>query len=76
MQALVRPAAARYSECAKCHDPMAQPGICRLCVGLDTRTLGVGRSEAAARVGAARVRDAMRAAKAALQLGPDVVVAR
>ncbi|MFD7577290.1 hypothetical protein [Kitasatospora sp. NPDC059817] len=71
VQALVRPASTRYAECAKCHDPVPQPGICRPCAGLETRTLTVGGGEAATRAGAARVRDAMRAAKAALQISPD-----
>ncbi|MGW4895358.1 hypothetical protein ACWEQL_24265 [Kitasatospora sp. NPDC004240] len=75
VQAPACPAAARYAECAKCHDPVPQPGICRPCAGLATHTPAVGGGEAAARAGAARVRDAMRAAKAALQLGPDALVA-
>ncbi|WP_078911489.1 hypothetical protein [Streptomyces sp. NRRL WC-3742] len=65
VQAAVRPAAARYSECAKCHDPVPQPGICRACAGLGERTVGVGGGEAATRSGAARARNALRAAKAA-----------
>ncbi|MFE2345713.1 hypothetical protein [Kitasatospora cineracea] len=65
----VHPAAVRYAECAKCHDPVPAPGICRLCAGLGTtRPLAVGGGEAATRVGAARAREAMRAAKVALQV--------
>ncbi|MCX4753473.1 hypothetical protein [Kitasatospora purpeofusca] len=70
VQSAVRPAAARYSECAKCHDPVPQPGICRACAGLGARTVGVGGGEAATRSGAARARDALRAARTAgLHLG-------
>ncbi|MEV7020892.1 hypothetical protein [Kitasatospora sp. NPDC093558] len=65
VQPAVRPAAARYSECAKCHDPVPQPGICRACAGLGARTLGVGGGEAATRSGAAHARTALRAAKTA-----------
>lgn len=70
VQSAVRPAAARYSECAKCHDPVPQPGICRACAGLGARTVGVGGGEAVTRSGAARARDALRAARTAgLHLG-------
>ncbi|MFG2822636.1 hypothetical protein ACGFX4_24775 [Kitasatospora sp. NPDC048365] len=63
VQAAVGPAAARYAECAKCHDPVPQPGICGPCAGLAPRTVGVGGGEAAARSGAARVRAALLSAK-------------
>ncbi|MFI9363989.1 hypothetical protein ACIG5E_23480 [Kitasatospora sp. NPDC053057] len=62
-----RPAArppARYAECAKCHDPVPQPGICRPCAGLTTRTLTVGKGADVAATGAARVRTALRSALA------------
>ncbi|WP_404869339.1 hypothetical protein ACI1MP_22395 [Kitasatospora griseola] len=59
----VRPAAARYAECAKCHDPVPQPGICRPCAGLATRMLTVGGGEAVTHNGAARARAALRTAK-------------
>ncbi|WP_053647329.1 hypothetical protein [Streptomyces sp. XY431] len=62
-QPAVRPAAARYAECAKCHDPVPQPGICRPCAGLGTRTVAIGGGEAATRGGATRARAALRAAK-------------
>ncbi|MFF4926878.1 hypothetical protein ACFY4B_40465 [Kitasatospora sp. NPDC001261] len=70
VQAAVRPAAARYAECVKCHDPVPQPGICRACAGLGARTVAVRGGEAVTRSGAARARDALRAAKTAgLHLG-------
>ncbi|MFD8478805.1 hypothetical protein [Kitasatospora sp. NPDC059673] len=63
-----RPAAARLPECIKCHDPVPEPGICRPCAGLGTpRRPAVGGGASATLAGAARVRDAMRAARAALQ---------
>ncbi|MFJ2186704.1 hypothetical protein ACIOJE_01910 [Kitasatospora sp. NPDC087861] len=65
VQPAVRPAAARYAECAKCHDPAPQPGICGPCAGLGARPAGVGGGEAATRSGAARARAALRAAKTA-----------
>ncbi|MFJ5233056.1 hypothetical protein ACIQBJ_24560 [Kitasatospora sp. NPDC088391] len=64
VQVPVRPAAARYAECAKCHDPVLQPGICRPCAGLGTRAPAVGDGEAATPGGIARVRAALLAAKA------------
>ncbi|MFD0272376.1 hypothetical protein ACFVHB_00510 [Kitasatospora sp. NPDC127111] len=63
VQAPVRPAAARYAECAKCHDPVPRPGICRPCAGLETRTSVARGDEAVTRSGAARARAALRAAK-------------
>ncbi|MGW1173340.1 hypothetical protein ACWD4P_06395 [Kitasatospora sp. NPDC002543] len=65
VQPVVRPAAARYAECAKCHDPVPQPGICRACAGLGERMSAVGGGEAVARGGAARARAALRAARPA-----------
>ncbi|WP_405004063.1 hypothetical protein OHV13_06520 [Kitasatospora purpeofusca] len=65
VQAPVRPVPARYAECAKCHDPVPRPGICRPCAGLETRTPTVGSDEAATRSGAARARAALCAAKTA-----------
>jgi hypothetical protein len=49
-----------YTECAKCHDPVPSPGICRACAGL-----GSPSGEAAERAtltarGMAMVRAAMR----------------
>ncbi|WP_051777060.1 hypothetical protein [Kitasatospora phosalacinea] len=61
-------AAARYAECATCHDPVPRPGICLSCAGLAPRTPRAGTGAAASRAGAARVRDALRAAKGALPL--------
>ncbi|MBV2154209.1 hypothetical protein [Kitasatospora sp. SUK 42] len=49
-----------YSECAKCHDPVPRPGICRPCAGLGTRTVAVGTGAAATRGGVARARAALR----------------
>ncbi|MGW4806037.1 hypothetical protein [Kitasatospora sp. NPDC004272] len=63
------PATPRYAECARCHDPVPRPGICAPCAGLAPRTPAVGGGAAATRTGAARVRDALRAAKSALPLG-------
>ncbi|MEV7777728.1 hypothetical protein [Kitasatospora sp. NPDC088351] len=58
-----RPTAARYAECAICHDPVPQPGICRPCAGLGERKPTVGGGEAVARGGAARARAALRATR-------------
>ncbi|MGK4582582.1 hypothetical protein [Kitasatospora sp. HPMI-4] len=57
------PLAARYSECAECHDPVPSPGICRACAGLGTPTVAVGGGALVAAAGAARVRAAMRAVR-------------
>jgi hypothetical protein len=56
----VRPAAARYAECAKCHDPVPRSGICGPCAGLVPRPAGIGGGEATTRTGAARARAALR----------------
>ncbi|MFJ9442737.1 hypothetical protein ACIRRH_12800 [Kitasatospora sp. NPDC101235] len=55
---------ARYAECAKCHDPVPRPGICRPCAGLTARTPTVGQGADVAAAGAARVRTALRSALA------------
>ncbi|MFB7383809.1 hypothetical protein ACFC6U_40470 [Kitasatospora purpeofusca] len=55
---------ARYAECAKCHDPVPRPGICRPCSGLTTRTPPPGKAAEAAAAGAARVRTALHSALA------------
>ncbi|MFE4977822.1 hypothetical protein ACFRAR_37680 [Kitasatospora sp. NPDC056651] len=55
---------ARYAECAKCHDPVPRPGICRPCAGLTARTLTGGQGAEVAAAGAARVRTALRSAVA------------
>ncbi|MFJ2188912.1 hypothetical protein ACIOJE_13290 [Kitasatospora sp. NPDC087861] len=69
-QTAVRPAVARYAECAMCHDPVPRPGICGPCAGLAPRPVGVGSDAAAARTGADRARAALRSAKAVgLNLG-------
>ncbi|MBO1415363.1 hypothetical protein J0670_12205, partial [Streptomyces sp. FH025] len=49
-----------YSECAKCHDPVPRPGICRPCAGLGARTVVVGTGADATRAGIARARAALR----------------
>ncbi|MFJ3214441.1 hypothetical protein ACIPLC_00745 [Kitasatospora sp. NPDC086801] len=67
VQPAVRPTAARYAECAKCHDPVPRPGICRPCTGLDARSVTVGAGAAIAAEGAARVRTAMSAARAVVE---------
>ncbi|WP_231591445.1 hypothetical protein, partial [Saccharothrix sp. ST-888] len=64
-----KPPATRYTECAKCHDPVPQPGICRACAGLGRRTVAVGGGAAAAAAGAVRVRAAIRAARATVDIG-------
>ncbi|WP_035847318.1 hypothetical protein [Kitasatospora azatica] len=63
------PGAARYAECAKCHDPVSQPGICGACAGLGERQVAVGRGADVTLRGAARVRAAMRLAKPGLSSG-------
>ncbi len=63
VQPAVRPAAARYAECAKCHDPVPQPGICRACAGLGRRPAEPASGAHIAAEGAARVRAAMNAAR-------------
>ncbi|MFI9159521.1 hypothetical protein [Kitasatospora aureofaciens] len=59
------PPAVRLAECISCHDPVPRPGICRPCAGLGTRSLAVGGGEPFTRIGAARARAALRAARAA-----------
>ncbi|MGA5823587.1 hypothetical protein ACPC54_37690 [Kitasatospora sp. NPDC094028] len=70
VQPAARPAVARYTECAKCHDPVPQPGICRPCAGLATRPLGVGIGADVATAGAARVRAVLRAVRPGACTGP------
>ncbi|AUY50571.1 hypothetical protein [Streptomyces sp. CB01881] len=53
----------RYAECAKCHDPMPQPGICAACAGIGGRTVQASGGAAVAAAGAARVRAALQAAR-------------
>ncbi|WP_329581963.1 helix-turn-helix domain-containing protein [Kitasatospora sp. NBC_01250] len=67
---------ARYAECAKCHDPVPQPGTCRACSGLSERQVAVGGGVAATRGGAARAREAMRATRAGLSIGVLVPASR
>ncbi|WP_327677420.1 hypothetical protein [Kitasatospora sp. NBC_00458] len=50
---------ASYAECARCHDPVPRPGICRPCAGLVPRTPAAA-VPAAASTGAARARAALR----------------
>ncbi|WP_256178264.1 hypothetical protein [Kitasatospora aureofaciens] len=54
------PPPASYAECGRCHDPVPEPGICRPCAGLGTRTVAVGTGAAATPDGAARARAALR----------------
>ncbi len=64
-----QPAAKRsYAECAKCHDPVLQPGICRPCAGLGGRTIAVGGGASATLGGAALAREALNAAKTGLRV--------
>ncbi|MBC3844335.1 hypothetical protein GXW82_41800 [Streptacidiphilus sp. 4-A2] len=58
------PVAAERWECRMCGLPVAQEGICPCCAGLGSRTVAVGRGEAATARGAALVRAAMRRATA------------
>ncbi|MFD0399291.1 hypothetical protein ACFV84_03970 [Kitasatospora sp. NPDC059811] len=74
-RAAVRPAAACYAECAQCHDPVPQPGICRACAGLVSRPAGDSRTTGIASAGAARVRASLAAARAAAW-APAAVAAR
>ncbi|MFI9782083.1 hypothetical protein ACIHEI_01035 [Kitasatospora sp. NPDC051984] len=68
------PSVARRPECTKCNDPVPEPGICRPCAGLATRRApAVGGGAGVTRAGAARVREAVRAARDALQLGANGV---
>ncbi|MFJ6380011.1 hypothetical protein ACIQI7_08405 [Kitasatospora sp. NPDC092039] len=63
-QPVARPAVARYTECAKCHDPVPQPGICQARAGLGARTVTVSGGGSVTRSGAARARQALRSARA------------
>jgi hypothetical protein len=56
---------ARWHECAKCADPIRQPGICRACAGLAPRQVAVGSGAAATARGIAKVRSALRSAATA-----------
>ncbi|GAB2735034.1 hypothetical protein [Kitasatospora kifunensis] len=58
-----QPPAARYAECAKCHDPVPRPGICGACAGVGPRRVEVIDGAAVAAEGASRVRAAMNAAR-------------
>ncbi|WP_370092561.1 hypothetical protein [Streptacidiphilus sp. MAP12-20] len=50
----------RWHECAKCADPVPQPGICRACAGLAARQPAVGSGSAVTARGAALVRASLR----------------
>nr|BFD92542.1 hypothetical protein KitaXyl93_39020 [Kitasatospora sp. Xyl93] len=69
VQAPQQPSKPRYAECAKCHDPVPQPGICRPCAGLGRRPASVDRGTTVATSGAARVRAVMLARKGPEDLG-------
>ncbi|MGW3227304.1 hypothetical protein [Kitasatospora sp. NPDC001095] len=70
VQPAARHAAARYAECAKCHDPVPQPGICHPCAGLGESAIGAETGDVVTCSGAARARAALRAARTtALGLG-------
>ncbi|MEU7092587.1 hypothetical protein [Kitasatospora aureofaciens] len=69
VQAPQMPSKPRYAECAKCHDPVPQPGFCAACAGLGARSVQVGGGAAVAAAGAARVRAAMLAARSVLGAG-------
>ncbi|MFJ4676496.1 hypothetical protein [Kitasatospora sp. NPDC088783] len=57
-----------YAECAKCHDPVPNPGICGPCAGLAPRPIAVGTGSAAVRAGAQRARAALRSARDTLPI--------
>ncbi|MGW2251329.1 hypothetical protein ACWCXH_14110 [Kitasatospora sp. NPDC001660] len=54
---------ARYAECAKRHDTVPRPGICRPCAGLTTRAPAARKGADVATAGAARVRTALYSAR-------------
>ncbi|GHF90995.1 hypothetical protein GCM10018790_80210 [Kitasatospora xanthocidica] len=54
------PRPASSPECARCHDPVPRPGICRPCAGLGARTVAVGTGAAATPGGVARARAGLR----------------
>ncbi|MFJ5230802.1 hypothetical protein ACIQBJ_13025 [Kitasatospora sp. NPDC088391] len=58
-------APARLAECARCHDPVPRPGICRPCAGLGRPrpATRIGGGAAATLLGAARARAALRATR-------------
>ncbi|MFB7909369.1 hypothetical protein ACFC1T_23320 [Kitasatospora sp. NPDC056076] len=56
----VRAPQAVPAECAKCHDPVPWPGICRACAGLGARTVAVGTGAVVTPSGVARARAALR----------------
>ncbi|RKE19689.1 hypothetical protein [Streptomyces sp. TLI_171] len=62
----VRPAAPRYAECGRCHDPVPRPGICRPCAGLSSGAPAVGAGSRATAAGVARARAALLAARSGL----------
>ncbi|WP_380280072.1 hypothetical protein [Kitasatospora purpeofusca] len=53
-----------YSECAKCHDPVPAPGICRACAGLGGQPEAVGGGASVTARGVARARAALLGARA------------
>ncbi|MCX4747020.1 hypothetical protein OG455_16045 [Kitasatospora sp. NBC_01287] len=61
--------AAPLPECARCHDPVAGPGFCRACTGRSRPggMLTIGGGAEFTPAGAARAREAMRAAKSQLR---------
>ncbi|MEV7020762.1 hypothetical protein [Kitasatospora sp. NPDC093558] len=61
---------ARYAECAKCHDPVPRPGICRPCAGLTTRTPTARKGTDVAAAGAARARTALHSARTGSRPAP------
>ncbi|MFJ9459124.1 hypothetical protein ACIRST_29060 [Kitasatospora sp. NPDC101447] len=69
VQAPQEPSKPRYAECAMCHDPVPQPGICAACAGLGTRPVALGSGAEVAAAGVARVRAAMRAARGGANTG-------
>ncbi|MFE2720942.1 hypothetical protein [Kitasatospora sp. NPDC059327] len=52
--------AAGWAECATCHDPVPEPGICRACAGLGRRPVALGTGAADIRAGVTRARAALR----------------
>ncbi|MDH6141498.1 hypothetical protein P3T35_003517 [Kitasatospora sp. GP30] len=58
-----------YAECAKCHDPVPAPGICRPCAGLGRASAPSEERESLTARGMARVRAALQGAEVEVPTG-------
>ncbi|WP_441248601.1 hypothetical protein [Kitasatospora sp. McL0602] len=70
-----QPPTAQRFECAECHDPVPQAGICRPCAGFARRAVTLGGGAGVTTAGAARARAAMNTARSVLgvrRLAPAV----